>query len=66
MKLIVNGCAGRMGQALSTLILADETLELVGGLEPAKSPALGQDIGRLAGQAACGIVATDDALELMR
>lgn len=66
MKLIVNGCAGRMGQALTKLILADEALELMGGLEPAGSAALGQDLATLAGQAACGIVASDDALELMR
>lgn len=66
MKLIVNGCAGRMGQALTKLILADEMLELVGGLEPTGSEALGQDLGTLAGQAACGIIATDDALDAMR
>jgi 4-hydroxy-tetrahydrodipicolinate reductase len=66
MKLIVNGCAGRMGQALTKLILADETLELIGGLEPAGSAALGQDLATLAGQTACGVVASDDALELMR
>jgi len=55
-----------MGQALTKLILADETLELVGGLEPTGSEALGQDLGTLAGQAACGIIATDDALDAMR
>ena len=65
MKLIVNGCAGRMGQALTRLILADERLTLAGGLEAPGSAALGRDMAQLAGLPACGIAASDNALELM-
>ena len=65
MKLVVNGCAGRMGQALTQLILADARVELVGGLEAEGSDALGQDVAGLAGLAPCGITASDDALTLL-
>ncbi|MBL6762154.1 MAG: 4-hydroxy-tetrahydrodipicolinate reductase [PS1 clade bacterium] len=65
MKLIVNGCAGRMGQALTRLISAHDALQLLGGLEVAGSDALGQDLGALAGGSALGVSASDDALALM-
>ena len=64
-RLVVNGCAGRMGQALTQLILADARVELVGGLEAEGSDALGQDVAVLAGLAPCGITASDDALTLL-
>lgn len=54
-----------MGQTLTRLILADDRLSLAGGLEAAGSAALGEDVGRLAGLPACGIVASDDALALL-
>lgn len=65
MKLIVNGCAGRMGQTLTRLIIADDRFQLVGGLEAVGSAALGQDLATLAGLPPCGVVASDDALELL-
>lgn len=65
MKLVVNGCAGRMGQALTRLIFADPRFALVGGLEASGSAALGNDIGVLAGLPACGVVASDDALTVL-
>lgn len=65
MKLIVNGCAGRMGQTLTRLIMADDRFQLVGGLEAVGSAALGQDLATLAGLPPCGVVASDDALELL-
>lgn len=66
MKLIVNGCAGRMGQALTRLIVADERLTLAGGLELAGSAALGQDVAVLAGLPACGVTAQDNALAVLK
>lgn len=65
MKLIVNGSAGRMGQTLTRLIMADDRFQLVGGLEAVGSAALGQDLATLAGLPPCGVVASDDALELL-
>ena len=65
LKIVVNGCAGRMGCALTRLIIADERLALAGGLEAAGSDALGHDVAELAGLPPCGIVASDDALGVL-
>lgn len=66
MKLIVNGCAGRMGRVLIRLIDEQDGVELAGGLEAAGSAALGEDLGVLAGGEKLGLTASDDALTLMR
>ena len=66
MKLVVNGCAGRMGQTLVRLIAEDERLTLVGALENANSPALNEDAGKLAGLDALGVKVTDNALNVMK
>lgn len=65
MKLIVNGCAGRMGRVLIRLIDEQDGVELAGGLEAAGSAALGEDLGVLAGGEKLGLTASDDALTLM-
>lgn len=65
MRLIVNGCAGRMGRTLIRLIDEHAALHLAGGLEAKGSPALGQDLGVLAGGEKLGLSASDDALALM-
>ncbi len=65
MRLIVNGCAGRMGRVLIRLIAAQDAVELAGGLEAAGSAALGQDLGILAGGKKLGLTASDDALALL-
>ena len=65
MKLIVNGCAGRMGRTLIGLIDAQDGVELVGGLEATGSGALGEDLGVLAGGEKRGLTASDDALALL-
>ena len=65
MRLIVNGCAGRMGRTLIRLINADDRLHLAGGLEASGSAALGEDLGVLAGGEKLGLTASDDALALM-
>ena len=66
MRLIVNGCAGRMGRTLIKLIDEQDGVELAGGLEAADSAALGEDLGVLAGGEKLGLSASDDALTLMR
>lgn len=65
MRLIVNGCAGRMGRTLIKLIDEQDGVTLAGGLETADSAALGEDLGVLAGGEKLGLSASDDALTLM-
>ena len=62
MKIAVLGAAGRMGQALIRAVAATEGCRLAGGLEAKGSPAVGRDLGELAGLAPLGIAVTDDPL----
>ncbi len=48
-RLAIHGAAGRMGKRLVALASADSDLKLVGAIEAASHPALGQDAGILAG-----------------
>ena len=67
MKLVIAGCAGRMGRTLMRLVHDAEDLTLHGGLEGPGSPHLGDDLGALAGLTApLGIAATDNVLEALR
>jgi 4-hydroxy-tetrahydrodipicolinate reductase len=63
MKLIINGCAGRMGRTLLRMVVEDDRLELAGALESSTSPHLGQDVAMLIGGAPTGIRVSDNALE---
>lgn len=49
MRIGIIGCAGRMGRANLAAVLAKDGVELAGGIEAAGNPALGQDLGALAG-----------------
>jgi hypothetical protein len=62
MKLAVLGAAGRMGQALSRAIAATEGCVLAAGIETKGSPAIGKDLGEVAGLDPLGIAITDDPL----
>lgn len=64
MKIGVVGCAGRMGQMLVREIAGTAGCTLAGGTERMGGPALGKDLGLLAGIDALGVVAIDDAAEL--
>ncbi len=64
MKIGVVGCAGRMGQMLVREIAATAGCTLAGGTERVGGPALGKDIGLLAGIEAVGIAAIDDPVTL--
>ena len=63
MKVGVVGCVGRMGQMLVREAAAAGA-SVVGGTEQHDSPALGKDVGTLAGIGALGVVATADASAL--
>jgi 4-hydroxy-tetrahydrodipicolinate reductase len=60
MKIGVLGCAGRMGRAVLGEVLASDGLRLVGGTDSGGHPALGTDLGVLAGGEPIGVPATDD------
>jgi 4-hydroxy-tetrahydrodipicolinate reductase len=60
MKIGVLGCAGRMGRAVMAELLASPDLELAGGVEAPGHPALGQDLGVLAGAEPVGLAASGD------
>jgi 4-hydroxy-tetrahydrodipicolinate reductase len=60
MKIGVLGCAGRMGRAVMAELLASPGLELAGGVEASGHPALGQDLGVLAGVEPVGLAASAD------
>jgi 4-hydroxy-tetrahydrodipicolinate reductase len=66
MKVGVLGCAGRMGRTVLAEILASEGVRLIGGVESAGHPALGQDLGLLAGGEPIGVAAHDDDRTVIR
>lgn len=65
MKIGILGCAGRMGRALLAEVMETDGCTLAGGTEMPGHPALGQDLGALAGKDDVGLLATDDAADLI-
>ena len=64
MRIAVLGAAGRMGQALTRALHETPGCEIAGGLEPKGSPAVGQDLGEVAGLEPLGVAISDDPLAL--
>ena len=64
MKVAVMGVAGRMGQELVRAAHA-AGCSIVGGLEKDGSPALGTDVGIVAGIGPLGVVVSSDALDVI-
>jgi len=64
-RIAVMGVAGRMGRELVRAAAAQEGCKVAGGIEPAGSKALGQDIGTLAGIGEIGVKVTQDPLEVI-
>src|ERR1700687_3931694 len=64
MKIAVLGAAGRMGQALARSVAATEGCVLAGGVEAKGSPAVGRDLGEMAGLGTLGIPITDNPLPI--
>lgn len=62
MRLVVVGAAGRMGRMLVKAVAEAEGVRLGAAIEREGSPALGQDIGTLAGIGPLDIRVTDDPL----
>ena len=65
-RIGVIGCGGRMGRMLVADIVASEGCELAGGAARPGSAALGRDLGELAGIGRLGMVATEDARQVLR
>ncbi|MBP1687893.1 MAG: Dihydrodipicolinate reductase [Deltaproteobacteria bacterium] len=59
-SMIVCGAAGRMGRTLISLITQNPATTLVGAVEAAGHPALGQDAGLVAGVGPLGVALGDD------
>jgi len=64
-KIAVMGAAGRMGRELVRAAHANSECTVIGGIEQEGSPALGQDLGTLAGIGELGVKVSDDPLELI-
>ena len=60
MKLAIFGVTGRMGLAIVRLLQGDPDVQIVGGACSGSDPALGRDIGELAGIGSVGVVSTAD------
>ena len=65
LKLAVAGAAGRMGRAITRVLLETDGVALAGGLEAKGSPFIGRDMGELAGVGQVGVVVSDDPLALL-
>jgi 4-hydroxy-tetrahydrodipicolinate reductase len=55
MKLAIHGAAGRMGQRVTALAVADPRFKVVAALESADNPLLGKDAGLVAGVGEIGV-----------
>lgn len=64
MRIAVLGAAGRMGQALTRTLAETPGCTIAGGIETKDSPAIGKDIGAVAGLDPLGVTITDDPLPL--
>ena len=62
MKIAVLGAAGRMGQALTSVLAATPGCTIAGGIEAKGSPFVGRDLGEVAGLEPLGVAITDDPL----
>jgi len=62
MRIAVLGAAGRMGQTLTRVLAETPGCVVAGGVEVKGSPAIGRDIGEVAGIEPLGITISDDPL----
>ena len=63
-RVVIAGASGRMGQMLVDAVCADANMTLVGALDHASSPALGQDVGAFAGRTTGVVIQSDLATAL--
>jgi 4-hydroxy-tetrahydrodipicolinate reductase len=65
-RVVIAGCAGRMGRINLQEALDAEAVELTGGCERPGHPAVGQDLGVLAGREPIGLACRADFADLAR
>ncbi len=65
MNIGVIGCAGRMGRMLVRTILATDGCAVAGGIEAPGAPAVGRDLGTVAGVEPLGLPVGEDAAALI-
>ncbi|MEM7566401.1 MAG: 4-hydroxy-tetrahydrodipicolinate reductase [Pseudomonadota bacterium] len=63
MRVIVAGAGGRMGQALVAALTETDGTRVTHALDRAGSPAIGRDVGTLAGLEPLGVAVSDNALQ---
>ena len=54
-KIAITGAAGRMGRRIAAMAIASEQFDIVSAVESASHPAIGRDIGELAGSGPFGV-----------
>ncbi len=59
-RIAIHGAAGRMGQRLVALAVADPQMDVVAALEYAEHPRLGQDAGLIAGAGEMGLTLSSE------
>jgi 4-hydroxy-tetrahydrodipicolinate reductase len=64
-RVTVAGAAGRMGRTLIRAVHEAADMTLVAAVENADNPAVGEDVGTVAGLAPTGVKVTSDALEAL-
>ncbi len=64
LRIGVVGCSGRMGRMILRVLAATPGCAIAGGGEAPENPALGQDLGTLAGLAPLGLTVGEDAAAL--
>jgi 4-hydroxy-tetrahydrodipicolinate reductase len=60
LKIALHGATGRMGLSIVRLACAASNIQIVGAVCGSDDPALGKDVGELAGVGTVGVVATPD------
>jgi 4-hydroxy-tetrahydrodipicolinate reductase len=60
LSVAISGATGRMGRAVARLCLEDKGIKVVGACAGSGDPALGQDVGLLAGLPNAGVAVSDD------
>jgi len=60
MKLAIFGASGRMGQAIARIAHAASDIQIVGAIAGPDDPAIGRDVGELAGIGTVGVEITGD------
>ena len=63
LKIAVHGAAGRMGQRVTALTIADPELQLAAALEYASCPRLGEDAGEVCGSGKSGVAISAELID---